>query len=190
MPPSDETPISQGPRRRVSKSELFSGFLKIGLMGFGGVAPYARHVIVEERRWLTEAEYAEVLGVGQILPGPNTMNAGIIIGDRFQGSTGAVLCALGQILVPLVIVVALALAYDRVAQLPLVSAGLDGAAAAAAGLAFGTGAKIALRSKLSRRSLAVAAAGFAAIGLLRWPLIPVVLLLAPLSVLMAKARSE
>jgi chromate transporter len=32
----------------------------------------ARHVIIEERRWLTEKEFAAILGVGQILPGPNT----------------------------------------------------------------------------------------------------------------------
>src|ERR1700755_2742534 len=61
----------------VSKAELFFGFLKIGMLGFGGIAPWARHVIVEERRWLTEKEFAAILGVGQILPGPNTMNASV-----------------------------------------------------------------------------------------------------------------
>jgi chromate transporter len=57
-------------RRTVSKRELFLGFLKIGLLGFGGIAPWARHVIIEERRWLTEKEFAAILGVGQICPVP------------------------------------------------------------------------------------------------------------------------
>ena len=65
--------------------ELFLGYLKIGLLGFGGVAAWARHVIVEERRWLTEREYAEVLGLGQVLPGPNVGNAAVMIGRRFHG---------------------------------------------------------------------------------------------------------
>ena len=52
--------------RAVSKQELFFGFLKIGLLGFGGIAPWARHVIVEERRWVTEKEFAAILGIGQM----------------------------------------------------------------------------------------------------------------------------
>ena len=40
----------QAPLRPVGKTELFLGFLKIGLLGFGGVGPWSRHVIVEERR--------------------------------------------------------------------------------------------------------------------------------------------
>ena len=66
----------------VSLLELFSGFARIGLMGFGGVAPVARHVIVEERKWLDDRDYAAVLGVGQILPGANVLNG--------AGMTGAI----------------------------------------------------------------------------------------------------
>jgi chromate transporter len=61
--------VADAKPRQVSSTELFLGFLKIGLLGFGGVAPWARHVIIEERRWLTDKEFAEILGVGQILPG-------------------------------------------------------------------------------------------------------------------------
>ncbi len=78
-----------GLMKQISKAELFLGFLTIGLLGFGGVAPWVRHVIVEERRWLSDKEFAEVLGVGQILPGPNTVNAAVIIGDHFQGPRSA-----------------------------------------------------------------------------------------------------
>src|ERR1700754_5352899 len=106
----------------VSKAELFFGFLKIGLLGFGGIAPWARHVIVEERRWLTEKEFAAILGIGQILPGPNTMNASVMIGDRFQGVPGVLLCLLGQMAMPLVIVTSLAVVYERFASVPEVKA--------------------------------------------------------------------
>src|ERR1700742_1414752 len=82
--------------RVVSKQELFLGFLKIGLLGFGGIAPWARHVIVEEKRWVTDKEFAAILGIGQILPGPNTMNAAVMLGDRFQGIPGVLLCLAGQ----------------------------------------------------------------------------------------------
>jgi chromate transporter len=177
----EQEPVEQS-RRTVSKSELFLGFLKIGLLGFGGIAPWARHVIIEERRWLTEKEFAAVLGIGQILPGPNTMNASVMIGDRFQGVTGALLCLLGQMAMPLVIITSLAVVYQRYASVPEVKAALIGAAAGAAGLVLGTALKMAQKIKLTPLGLLVGLMAFGSIGLFEWPLVPVVLVLVPLGV--------
>jgi chromate transporter len=173
--PEDARPV-------VSKRELFLGFLKIGLLGFGGIAPWARHVIVEERRWLTEKEFAAILGIGQILPGPNTMNASVMIGDRFQGIGGVFACLLGQMAMPLVIVTSLAVAYERFAAVAEVKAALVGAAAGAAGLVLGTALKMAQKLKPTPLAVLVGTMAVAAIGLLEWPLVPVVLVLVPLSV--------
>jgi chromate transporter len=168
--------------RHIGKTELFLGFLKIGMLGFGGIAPWARHVIIEERRWLTEKEFAAILGIGQILPGPNTMNAAVIIGDRFQGLPGVLLCLAGQMAVPLVIVTSLAVAYERYAAIPGVEAALIGAAAGAAGLVLGTALKMARKIRPRWPSMLVAAVGFVAVGLLEGPLVPVVLALVPAGV--------
>jgi chromate transporter len=178
---SEQEPVEQS-RRTVSKSELFLGFLKIGLLGFGGIAPWARHVIIEERRWLTEKEFAAILGIGQILPGPNTMNASVMIGDRFQGVSGVLLCLLGQMAMPLVIITSLAVGYQRYAGLPEVKAALIGAAASAAGLVLGTALKMAQKIKLTPLALLMAILAFGTIGLLAWPLVPVVAVLVPLGV--------
>lgn len=167
------------PRRNIGKAELFFGFLKIGLLGFGGVAPWARHIIVEEKRWLTDREFAELLGIGQILPGPNTINAAVILGDRNQGLVGVLLCLTGQMAMPMVIVAALAVVYERVAMVPEVRAALIGAAAASAGLVLGTALKMIRNIRPTPLSYTIGAAGFTAIGLLRWPLVPVVLVLVP-----------
>lgn len=168
--------------RSVSKQELFLGFLKIGLLGFGGIAPWARHVIVEERRWVTEKEFAAILGIGQILPGPNTMNAAVIIGDRFQGVAGVLLCLLGQMAIPLVIVTSLAVVYERFAGIPEVKAALMGAAAGAAGLVAGTALKMIQKIRPKPLACVVVALAFVAIGLLSYPLVPVVVVLVPLSI--------
>ncbi len=69
---------------RPSLPDLFSGFLKIGLMGFGGVGPVARHIIVAERKWLDDRGYAELMGICQALPGANTVNAAVMLGDQFR----------------------------------------------------------------------------------------------------------
>jgi chromate transporter len=166
----------------VSKRDLFLGFLKIGLLGFGGIAPWSRHVIIEERHWLTEKEFAAILGIGQILPGPNTMNAAVMIGDRFQGILGVLLCLLGQMAMPLVIVTSLAVVYQQFAAVPEVKAALIGAAAGAAGLVLGTALKMAQKIRPTPLALLVGAMAFTAIGLLEWPLVPVVAVLVPLGV--------
>lgn len=173
------------PARTVSTGELFLGFPKIGMLGFGGVAPWARHVIVEERKWVSEREFAAVLGVGQVLPGPNTMNAAVILGDRFQGIAGVLACVLGQMLVPLVVVISLATIYGRFAGLAGVNAALAGAAAGATGLVMGTAVKMARKIKPAPLSLFVGAAGFVAVGLLQWPMVPVVVGLVPLGLIAA-----
>jgi chromate transporter len=177
--------LPEAGRRIVSKTELFLGFLKIGLLGFGGIAPWARHVIIEERRWVTEKEFAAILGVAQILPGPNTMNASVMIGDRFQGVPGALLCLLGQMAMPLAIVTSLTVVYERFAAVPEVRAMLVGAAAGAAGLVLGTALKMAQKIKPTPLALLVGSIAFAAIGILSWPLIPVVAVLVPLGVIAA-----
>jgi chromate transporter len=168
--------------RRISKDELFFVFLKIGMLGFGGIAPWARHIIVEERRWVTEKEFAAILGIGQILPGPNTMNAAVILGDRFQGIIGVRLCLLGQMLVPLIIVTGLGAVYAQYAGVPTINAAVVGAAAGAAGLVMGTGLKMARKIKPAPLSLLITAAAFVAVGIMEWPLVPVVLALVPLSI--------
>jgi chromate transporter len=75
--------------------ELFAGFFVVGICGFGGVLPWARRMIVEQRRWLTPAEFTEMLGLCQFLPGGNIMNVTIVLGSRFRGIPGALACFLG-----------------------------------------------------------------------------------------------
>jgi chromate transporter len=166
----------------VGSRELFLGFARIGLLGFGGVAAIARHVIVEEREWLDDRDYAAVLGMGQILPGANTVNAAVIIGDRFHGPRGAVAAVLGLMAAPLAVLIAVAGLYSRFGDLPDVQAGLKGAAAAAAGLVIGTALKMARNLKPEPVAALAGAAAFAAAAIFAIPLVWTVLLLAPLSV--------
>jgi len=166
----------------VSRTELFLGFAKIGLLGFGGVAPWARHVIVGEKRWLSEREYASILGVGQVLPGPNTVNSAIIIGDHFQGTVGALSAVFGLLCTPIAVLVGIALIYYRIAGLPGVGAAIGAGAAAAAGLVIGTAIKMARRLKPNVTAVAVGLAAFASVGLLHVPMALAIAVLGPINI--------
>ena len=161
--------------------DLFTGFLSLGLLGFGGIAPWARHIIVERRNWLSENEYAEFIGIGQVLPGSNTVNASILIGQRFHGALGAAVAVTALLSMPVLVVVALAALYGRFADIPEVRDALGACAAAAAGLVLGTAIKMTIKLKLTRPALLFGAAAVVASGLLNVPLLLTVGVLIPLS---------
>ncbi|UZF92325.1 chromate transporter [Bosea sp. NBC_00550] len=163
-----------------SLSALFTGFLKIGLMGFGGVGPVARHIIVAERNWLDDRGYAELMGICQALPGANTVNAAVMLGDRFRGTMGALTCVFALMAMPLLSLVAIANIYDAVSDHPLAQVALTGAAASAAGLILGTALRLLTKAGLARWAWVMAAAAFLAIGVLRLPMLPTLLVLVPL----------
>ena len=168
----------------ISRRALFLAFLEIGLCGFGGVAPWARYVIVEKRRWLSERDYAELIGIGSILPGANTVNLAVLFGDRACGLTGS-LCALaGLLLMPIAILVVLATLYDRFADLPDVRHALAGAAAATAGLVIGTAAKMVRNLKPDWVGALSGLMIFIAIALLHLPLLLSLAVTVPLSLLL------
>jgi chromate transporter len=166
----------------VTHAALFFAFLKMGLLGFGGVAPWVRQVIVEERRWMDDREFASLLGLSQVLPGANTINTAVLVGDRFRGISGAAAAVFGLIAMPLAIAVGIVELYGAVSQNIYVAAAISCAGAGAAGLVIGTGVKIARNIKLTPRIVLVTLATFVAIGLLRLPLLWVILCMVPLSI--------
>jgi chromate transporter len=179
QPPPDPAPPPSPP----GCGALFLGFLQLGLIGFGGVLPLARRMIVERRRWLSADHFSELLGLCQFLPGGNIINLSVAIGLEFRGIRGAVAALLGLILGPTAVVVALGTVYDRYQDDPYLQHFFAGLAAAAAGLLVATAVKMLL--PLWRRPLPVAVVVlcFLAIAVLRTPLLPTMLVLAPLSIL-------
>ncbi len=81
-------------------------------MGFGGVLPWARRMMVEQRRWLTPTDFNDLLALCQFLPGPNIVNMAVAIGDRYRGLAGSVACVAGLLAAPMAIVILLGGAYE------------------------------------------------------------------------------
>jgi chromate transporter len=125
-----------------SLAELFWGFLSIGARSFGGVMPWAHRVMVEERRWLSPADFTDTVGLCQFLPGPNVGNAAIVLGKRWFGVRGAAVAFLGLFALPFVWVLALGALYTEFASIPRVSAVVTGVGAAGAGFFVATAIKL------------------------------------------------
>ncbi len=169
---------------RPSVAALFAGFLILGLTGFGGVLPLARRMLVEQRRWLSAEEFTDLLGLCQFLPGGNIINLSVAVGLRFRGPAGAVAAITGLIAAPTAIVLLLGVVYDRFSADPHLRHLFAGLAAAASGLLVAVAVKIALPLRRRPEGLAVAVPCFVAIAVLRLPLLPTMLVLAPLGILL------
>jgi chromate transporter len=160
--------------RPESPSELFCAFTMLALQGFGGVLAVSQRMLCDEKRWLSAAQYVEVLTIAQVLPGPNVCNLALLVGNRFFGWRGALAALGGMMMIPLAIVLALTVLYAQVAQVPAVSGALRGMGAVSAGLVVGTALKLAetLRGNAMRgpACLFFGSAAFVAVALLRWPL--------------------
>lgn len=81
-----------------SAAEVFWVFLRLGLTSFGGPVAhlgYFREVLVLRRRWLSDAAYAEVVAICQLLPGPASSQVGMALGLMRAGPLGALGAWLG-----------------------------------------------------------------------------------------------
>lgn len=167
------------PARPSSKTDLFVSFTWLALQGFGGVLAVVQRELVENKRWMTREQFVEDWAVAQVMPGPPVINLAMMIGGRYFGLPGALAALAGMLAVPLVIVLLLAVAYGTVADQPMAQNALRGMGAVAAGLIAATGLKLvaALDKNAMGRPLCLALAvlTFVAVGLLRWPLLWVLL---------------
>lgn len=154
---------------------LFLGFSSVGLSGFGGVLPFARRMLVEQRRWMTAEEFNAQLGLCQFLPGPNVVNLAVVVGKRYQGLAGAIVAPVGLLAGPIAIVLLLALLYDAYGNLPVAQSMLKGVAAVGAGLLFAMAWRMgtAIRDKAAFLPFVVLVV--AGIAWLRWPMLWVML---------------
>jgi chromate transporter len=187
----DATKLPAAVVPRVSLPELLGAFAKIGLMSFGGaLSGWMHRELVARRQWIEEEDFLSGLALGQIMPGANVANLSLYIGQRLRGGVGAVVALTGMLLPPAVLVVLLAIVYERCAGIAWMHRFIDGVAAAAIGLLVVVGVKATRRVGWRAAPVGVLAAIVLMVGLMHWPMVPVVLVLTPLSVALAWPRGD
>jgi len=178
-----EPTIDARPIDRIGLPAIYAAFFRLGTTSFGGgTAGWLYREIVERKRWITDTEFLSSAALGRLVPGSGGVNLTVQVGQRLRGAPGAVTAVLGLLSGPLAIVLALAVGYTRIGQSTMLHAVFDGVAAAAIGLTFATGLKLVQFRAESAGPLAITAATVLCVGVLRWPMISVVLCLAPVSI--------
>jgi len=161
--------------------ELFTAFATASISGFGGVLPFARRMMVEQKQWLSEAEFADLFSFCQFIPGANVVNLSVCVGARFHGPIGAFVALMGMLVPPTLVILLLGTFYVQYGQSPLMRGLFRGLGAAAAGLVVSTALKMGSNLKTGSH-YGFAALAFGAIAWWRIPLINMLVVLAPLSI--------
>ena len=92
--------------------QLFTSFFKIGGFTFGGgwaMISLIEKEVVDEKKWLTKEEFLDNLAVAQSLPGILAVNISVAVGDKLRGMAGSICAALGTIILPFLIILAIAI---------------------------------------------------------------------------------
>jgi chromate transporter len=114
---------------RTPLSELARLFLKLGAIGFGGPAAHIALMedeVVRRRQWLTREEFLDFVGATNVIPGPNSTELAIHIGQARRGWPGLVVSGVSFIVPAALIVTAIAWAYVRFGTLPQLTGVLYG----------------------------------------------------------------
>ena len=94
--------------------KLFWSFFKIGTFTIGGgyaMIPMMEEELVNNRQWLSQEEFLDLLSISQAMPGVFAVNMATSVGHRILGKRGAVISIIGNIAVPICIILLLAIFF-------------------------------------------------------------------------------
>jgi chromate transporter len=179
----------EGADQRVTLAAIFTEFLKVSLCSFGGGLVWARRSVVDQRRWMSEHEFADTLSLCQFLPGPNVIGVAVCVGAKLRGAIGALAALSGFVLIPCAIGFVLGALCLQTAKFPVLQNILGGVSAVAAGLLIATGVRLLVPHIGRPIAVLFAALAFAGSVFTGLPLLVVLLGLAPLSIAVAAVHS-
>ncbi len=109
--------------------ELFWSYFQIGLFSIGGgyaAMPLIQHQVVEMHPWLTMTQFADIVTIAEMTPGPIAINSATFVGTLIAGLPGAIIATIGCVFPSCIIVMSLAFIYYRFRKLSVVQGVLSG----------------------------------------------------------------
>ena len=182
MPPDHDAPL----RPTVGLFQLLGTFVRLGVMTFGGsVQSWVHREVVERLGWIDDKAFLSGLTVAQVLPGANPVNLALYVGLKLRGGVGAAVAVLGMIVPAFCVILCLGYFYRGYGHLAAVHFVLAGLAASGVGATLTMGIKVARRLPRILMTPLIAITVFIVVGVLRWPMVPVVLVAIPTSIALA-----
>ena len=127
--------------------QLLLSFLQIGLLSIGGgyaALPIIQSQVVDLHHWITMREFADILTISQMTPGPIAINGATFVGTKIAGLPGAIVASVGVVIPSFIIVLTLAFIYYKYRQLDTIQAVLKGLRPAVVALIASAGLSLAM----------------------------------------------
>ncbi len=170
--------------------ELLWSFMQIGLFSIGGgyaAMPVIQSQVVDLHHWLTLEEFADVITIAEMTPGPIAINSATFVGIQVAGIPGAIVSTLGCVIPSCIIVLTLAFFYYKYKNLRMVQGVLEGLRPAIVALIASAGLSILILSVFGNNGISwaihqinwvsVALFGAALFVLRKWKPSPIVVML-------------
>ena len=142
------------------------------------------------KQWMGEEQLLSAMTMCRIMPGANQVNLAVFVGSHLRGGLGAVAAVVGLCLVPVALMLGMGFIYFTFKEVPAVKGALHGASAAAVALTVAMVIKTGKKCLTGPIPIALFALAFLLNGVLRWPLLITLGVLAPLSLIWAWPRER
>lgn len=178
------------PSQPPSLGALFVLCFRIGILSFGGgLTGWLYQEFVLKKGWIDEESFASSLAISQMMPGANVVNLVICMGEQLCGPRGAIVGVAGFLVGPFFAAIGIYQLFELMASYPLLPVISGGIAFAAIGLLLLMCVHGVRRATRFPPSIGIIAVTALLAGVLQWPLIPVALVMAPISVALVWRRS-
>jgi chromate transporter len=164
--------VSAAAAPHPSWREALATWAKIGCLGFGGPAgqiALMHRILVDEKRWISEARFLHALNYCMLLPGPEAQQLATYVGWLLHRNAGGLAAGVLFVLPGALVVLALSIVYARYRELAWVAAAFEGLKPAVLAVVVEAVLRIGRRALTTRFLVAVAAAAFVAIFVLGVP---------------------
>jgi len=161
IPPDEITPA-----HGVSFAEAFKVWLRIALLSFGGPAgqiAVMHRIVVQERRWISEARFLHALNYCHLLPGPEAQQLAIYIGWLMHKTRGGLVAGILFVVPGVIALMALSWIYVIWGNVGFVAGLFLGLKAAVLAVVIEAVLRVGRRALKSRLAVAIAAAAFVAL---------------------------
>ena len=98
----------------VKYCDIFWSFFKVGSFTIGGgyaMIPLMQRELVVRHRWMDETEFLDLVALSQAMPGVFAVNMATVVGQRLRGLRGSAVAILGNILMPILFILLLAIFF-------------------------------------------------------------------------------
>jgi chromate transporter len=179
------------PPVEVTLGAIFRAFLLIGATSFGGgVMAYLRGSLVDKHGWIDDPTFVQMLGMSQSLPGLNSTNMAVLVGDRLRSTLGAVAAITGICLPGGILMFIVGMLHSQHGDRAVVAAMLHGVAAAAVGLVLAVTVQIGRKVLTRMDDLAFVALAVIGVNLLHLPILVVLVTVGGLAIWWYRPRTE